>query len=384
MQKQLQNLTILLLLLFTFSWATAQDAAEIPIEEPSATTEAEAAEEDEEEEKAKFVFSGSADAYFRASTDDQAPASSFANLPGFSLGMFNLIGTHQGKKAGFVGDLVFGPRGGDAVFASGVPTSDGGFAANASTFVNQLYVYWNASDNVTLTLGNFNTFLGYEVISPVGNFNYSTSYMFSYGPFSHTGVKAAIGLSEDLSLMLGVFNPTDLTESNAIGSYSLGAQVGYKGVYLNLLYGDQDGDVDGSAGSLFQVDLTAGFDVSEDFYVGVNATVNSTEIEEATDNPTFFGGAAYLQYSLSETVALGFRGEYFGENNGGYGIIGLYDMESSASIIDLTLSGNITLGNLTLIPEIRLDSASEDVFLDGDGKATSSLASFILAGVYGF
>ncbi|MEO0873181.1 MAG: outer membrane beta-barrel protein, partial [Bacteroidota bacterium] len=324
MQKQLQNLTILILLLFSF-WAKAQDVAETPIEEPlPAVVEAEAVEE-EEEEKSKFTFSGSADAYFRASTEDQAPVSSFANLPGFSLGMFNLIGTHEGKKAGFVGDLVFGPRGGDAVFASGVPTSDGGFAANASTFVNQLYVYWNASDNVTLTLGNFNTFLGYEVISPTGNFNYSTSYMFSYGPFSHTGIKADFGLGEDLSLMLGVFNPTDLTEANTIGSYSLGAQVGYKGVYLNLLYGDQDGDIDGSAGSLFQVDLTAGFDVTEDFYVGVNATMNSTEIEEATDNPAFFGGAAYLQYTLSDAVALGFRAEYVGENNGGYGIIGAYD-----------------------------------------------------------
>ncbi|MEL7424114.1 MAG: porin [Bacteroidota bacterium] len=383
MQKQLQNLTILILLLFSF-WAKAQDVAETPIEEPlPAVVEAEAVEE-EEEEKSKFTFSGSADAYFRASTEDQAPVSSFANLPGFSLGMFNLIGTHEGKKAGFVGDLVFGPRGGDAVFASGVPTSDGGFAANASTFVNQLYVYWNASDNVTLTLGNFNTFLGYEVISPTGNFNYSTSYMFSYGPFSHTGIKADFGLGEDLSLMLGVFNPTDLTEANTIGSYSLGAQVGYKGVYLNLLYGDQDGDIDGSAGSLFQVDLTAGFDVTEDFYVGVNATMNSTEIEEATDNPAFFGGAAYLQYTLSDAVALGFRGEYFGENNGGYGIIGAYDFDAAASIIDLTLSANITLGDLTVIPEIRFDSASEDVFLDGDGKATSSLASFILAGVYAF
>ena len=88
--------------------------------------------------------------------------------------------------------------------------------------------------------------------------------------------------------------------------------------------------------------------------------------------------------ALSENFALGLRGEYFGENNTGYGIIGAYDNDLSASVIDLTLSGNITIGDLTLIPEIRLDAASEDVFLDGDGKATSSLASFVLAGVYAF
>ena len=233
-------------------------------------------------------------------------------------------------------------------------------------------------------MGNFNTFLGYEVISPAGNFNYSTSYMFSYGPFSHTGLKADFDLGGDASLMLGVFNPTDLTEANFLGTYSFGAQLGYKGIYLNLLYGDQDGDAEDSAGALFQVDLTAGFDVTDDFYVGVNATMNSTDPGSENDRPAFFGAAAYLQYAFSDMFALGFRGEYFGENNGGYGIIGAYDMDLAASVIDLTLSGNITIGNLTLIPEVRLDSASQDVFLDGDEKATSSLVSFILAGVYGF
>lgn len=351
--KTLHKLSLIFVLLVSYNISFAQEA--------------------EEEEKAKFELSGSADAYFRASPADQAPVSSFANLPGFSLGMFNLIGSHEGEKGGVVGDLVFGPRGVDAVFASTAPNN----------IVNQLYVYWNASDAVTLTLGNFNTFLGYEVISPTGNFNYSTSYMFSYGPFSHTGLKADIALGEDASLMLGVFNPTDITEFNAIGSYSFGAQLGYKGVYLNLLYGDQDGE-DG-LGALFQADLTAGFDLTDDFYLGVNATINSTDAGDAgVDNGTFFGAAAYLQYSLSDAFALGFRGEYFGENNGGYGIIGAYDPDLTASIIDVTLSANITLGDLTLIPEIRLDSASEEVFTDGDGKATATLPSFVLAGVYAF
>jgi len=348
-----------------------------------------------EEKEPKFSLSGSADAYFRANLSgpvDQAPATSFANLSGFSLGMFNLIGSYEGEKAGVVGDLVFGPRGVDAVFASGAPNN----------IVNQLYVYWNASDAVTLSLGNFNTFLGYEVISPAANFNYSTSYMFSYGPFSHTGVKADIALGDDASLMLGVFNPTDLTEFNPFKTYSFGAQLGYKGIYLNLLYGDQDGTldedalVDGmtSAGALFQIDLTAGFDVTDALYVGVNATYNSTASGEEVKGVTlseidgntnsFYGVAAYLQYRTSDAFAIGVRGEYFGEGNGGYGIIGGYDSDFNASIIELTLSGNINIGNLTFIPEIRLDSASEEVFVNGDDTPTKTLASFVLAGVYSF
>ncbi len=76
-------------------------------------------------------------------------------------------------------------------------------------------------------------FLGYEVISAAGNFNYSTSYLFSSGPFSHVGLKADFALGEDFSLMLAVMNPTD-TNNNATGDYGFGAQLGYAGQYLNL------------------------------------------------------------------------------------------------------------------------------------------------------
>jgi len=82
-------------------------------------------------------LTGSVDAYFRSSED--APATSFANLPGFALGMVNVVAAHEGEKAGFVGDLVFGPRGADAVFGS----------TGSASIVNQLYAYLNVSDNVT-------------------------------------------------------------------------------------------------------------------------------------------------------------------------------------------------------------------------------------------
>ncbi len=211
--------------------------------------------QDTEEETSKFSFSGSIDAYYRANinagngVDAQAPGSSFANLPGFSLGMANVIAGYEGEKVGFVADLVFGPRGTDAIFASPMYSATG-------DIVNQLYAYWNVSDNVKLTFGNFNTFLGYEVISPTANFNYSTSYLFSYGPFSHTGLKADFTLSDDLSLMLAVMNPTDLTEFNPTGQYAYGVQLGYSGQYANLL-------IDNGS---FEIDYTGGFELSDSFF----------------------------------------------------------------------------------------------------------------------
>jgi hypothetical protein len=368
--------------------------------------------QDEEETEPKLVLSGSVDAYFRynltAKNDGEgyvAPGTSFANLPGFSLGMINVIAAYEGKKTGFVADLVYGPRGEDAVFAS--PYYNAG--RGSSQIVNQLYVYWKATDAVTFSLGNFNTFLGYEVISPAGNFNYSTSYMFSYGPFSHTGVKADIALSDEWSVMAAIMNPTDLTEFNPFGSFTLGGQLGYSNdktsAYLNVLYGDQDGKIDEdqpgstsidgfSSGNTFQIDLTGGTNLSEAFYLGFNATYNSTSDGEFyngtdisdvdSDAAGFYGAAAYLQLTTSEKFAIGTRIEYFKVYNNGLGVIALDD-EGDGNVLDITLTGRATIGNLTFIPELRLDTTSEDgSFLDNDLEASKSLASFVLAAVFSF
>ncbi|PZX50236.1 porin [Algoriphagus chordae] len=368
---------------------------------------------EEEEEPSKLTFSGSVDAYFRTNfngpnkgDDFQAPATSFGNLPGFSLGMANIIATYQGEKVGAVADLVFGPRGEDAVFGS--PLYAGGMAGS-SQMVNQLFVYWNVSDVVTLTMGNFNTFLGYEVISPTGNFNYSTSYMFSYGPFSHTGLKADFALTDKWSLMAAVMNPTDMTEFNLAGTYTLGAQLGYStdaaSTYLNFVYGDQDGKLDmensslvpgqTSMGNTFQVDLTAGFNLTEALYLGVNTTYNTTSAGEMYngssvndsdgDGAGFYGFAGYLQATASEKISFGLRGEYFSVfNNGLDGVVGLDD-NGDGNVFALTLSGNARVHkNLTLIPELRLDSMGQDYFINNDMNPSKSLSSFMLAAVFAF
>ena len=324
--------------------------------------------QDEEAPEKKLSFSGSVDAYYRTNLnapngeDAIAPGSSFANLDGFALGMANLVASYEGEKVGFVADLVFGPRGEDAVFLSPFLRPGG-----SSNIINQLYAYWNVSDKVTLTIGNFNTFLGYEVISPTGNFNYSTSYLFSYGPFSHTGLKADFALSEDFSLMVGVFNDTDATEYNFTGDYAFGAQLGYSGQYLNVLVDP----------SFFEIDFTGGFDVTDSFFLGLNAAYLSGE----DDGPGFTGVALYPQLETSDNFTIGLRGEYFAED-GTFGAIGTGIEDSS--VFAATLTGSYSIDDLTIKPEIRLDSASDDAFIDNDRMASKSLGSFVLAAIYQF
>jgi hypothetical protein len=370
------------------------------------------AQEETAEEKGSLTLSGSLDAYFRTNFNGsnkgenfQAPATSFANLPGFSLGMANVIATYQGKKVGAVADLVFGPRGEDAVFGS--PLYSGGMAGS-SQMVNQLYVYWNVSDKVTLTMGNFNTFLGYEVISPTANFHYSTSYMFSYGPFSHTGLKANIKLSDKWSLLGAVMNPTDMTEFNLNGTYTFGGQLAYSteagNTYLNVVYGDQDGKLNSgdnlvsgatSLGKTFQIDLTTGVDISPAFSVGLNTTYQTiapgevftqSEIQDLNgDGAGFYGMAAYLQAKPKDSFGIGFRGEYFSVFNSGLSeVVGL-NTKGNGNVFAGTLSGNIKVAdNLTFIPELRMDSMKEEFFVSKDLNGSKGLVSFLFAAVFSF
>jgi len=208
-----------------------------------------------------------------------------------------------------------------------------------------------------------NTYLGYEVISPAGNFNYSTSYLFSNGPFSHVGLKADFDLGSDVSLMLALMNPTDVN-NNTTGGYALGAQLGYAGQYLNLYYDDEE--VLG-----FEIDYTGGFDLSDDFFLGINGAY------QVSDDAGFYGVALYPQLAASEDFSVGLRGEIFGYHADG--------ADDLPSVFAATLTGSYTVENLTIKPEIRLDSWSETKpYVDSDGEASDSLAAFTVAAIYSF
>ena len=306
-----------------------------------------------QDEAPKLSISGTVDAYYQTyltASDDVSGSfgTSFADEAGFALGMANLVLSYDGEKTGVVADLVYGPRGDSAA---------GGYN------LNQLYAYWNVSESTTLTAGRFNTYLGYEVISPAGNFNYSTSYLFSSGPFSHVGLKADFALSDDFSLMLAVMNPTD-TNNNTTGDYGFGAQLGYAGQYLNLYY-----DNDSVLG--FEIDYTGGFDLSESFFLGINGAY------QVSDDAGFYGAALYPQLTTSDSFSIGLRGELFG--------LHAKDVDDLPSVFATTLTGSYTVENLTIKPEVRLDSWSDnEPYVDADGVASESLAAFTIAAIYSF
>jgi hypothetical protein len=322
----------------------------------------------EEEEKSSLQISGFVDAYYQYNFNNNA-AGTTSFTPehnSFELGMANIVFAKDFDKVGFVADLAFGPR---ANAANGV----GGFTTD---IVKQLFVTYSPTDAITLTAGNFSTHVGYELIDAPGNFNYSTSYMFSNGPFFHTGIKADFAINDKFGAMVGLYNDTDTkSDVGAAPGKHVGAQLSYAddkfGVYLNYLGGREDTSLMAN-----QIDLTATFQATEDFLIGLNVTNKAYDFDGVA--ASWFGAALYLNYSISDAVGLGFRGEYYDDSDAiKYGVSGLTFME-------YTLSANLKKGALTFIPELRLDVASQDYFTDADGAATSVSPALIFGVYYAF
>ena len=312
-------------------------------------------------------ISGSGDLYYKYDFSKTAniPTSFASDQNSVSLGMIDIALKKTTEKASFVGEISFGPRG---QFQS-ILNSDGTYdELGANSFhIQNLYATYAATDKLSFTAGFMGTFIGYEVISPLGNYNYSTSYLFTNGPFQNAGVKVNYAISDKVGVMVGAFNDAwnAYTADSLKGLNAVGAQLSFTptdklSAYLNFM----DGSVSGTI-----VDLTASFQVSDRFKLGLNAADYSNEGDVG-----YTGAALYPSYAITENFGLGLRGEYFDYKEG----------SGDTSFTAFTLSANLKAGGLTIIPELRLDNASDEVFVDSDLLATKNAAQFAVGVVYGF
>jgi hypothetical protein len=340
----MKKVTLILALMLTSSIGFAQDVAETA---PKSTP---------------LEISGSGDLYYKYdfSKTGNIPTSFGTDQNSVSLGMLDIALKKTTGKASFVGEVSFGPRG----QYQSIPNGD---ATDVNSFhIQNLYATYAFTDKFSMTAGYMGTYIGYEVISPVANFHYSTSYLFTNGPFQNAGIKANYKISDKFGAMLGLFNDSwnKYNADPAKGLNAIGGQLSYSSggtsAYLNFM----DGSV---SGTIF--DLTASFQLSEKFKLGLNAADYSNEGDVG-----YTGAALYPSYALTDAFALGLRAEYFKYKEG----------SGDLDVTAFTLSGNYKVGGFAIIPELRLDSVSEDVFVDSDMMDTKSASQFLLAVVYGF
>jgi len=311
---------------------------------------------------APLVLYGSVDTYYKDDFSGHAniPTSFASDNNSISIGMVDLGLKKTVGNASFVGELSFGPRSDESIPTSGY-------------HIQNLYVSYNLTPKLNATAGYMSTFIGYEVISPTGNFNYSTSYLFTSGPFQNAGFKLTYTFSDKVSLMAGIFNDQWNVYTSEHDVSTFGAQLTITPnknwtAYLNVASGPTSGTIG---------DLTTAYQITPAFKLGLNAA----DFTPAHGGGGYDGAALYPQYAISKVVTLGLRAEYF-EAKLPTGVTG-----TTPAVTEFTLTANVKAGPLTFIPEVRLDSWNEQKyssFTDSSGNPSTSAEQFVLAAVYAF
>jgi hypothetical protein len=330
----------------------------------------------EETKKPALSITGSADVYYRYDFQKQA-GNNYTSFTGkhnsFALGMASVKFEHTGEKVGVVADLGFGPRAEEFTY-----TDEG-----LLTAVKQLYITYSPTANVKFTAGTWATHVGYELLDPQLNRNYSMSYLFTNGPFSHTGLKAEVTKGKH-SFMVGVSNPTDfrVPPSDYINKKFFIAQYAYTASDAVKLYFNYVGGKGTDTSIVNQYDFVGTATVSEQIRLGLNASLNRTQVWDGgsktnLDGENWWGVAGYFNYDPKNWFGLTLRSELFNDDKGMKGF--------NTSIFANTLSANFKVEGFTFIPELRIESAGKDIYADENGAFNKkTAASFILAAVYKF
>ncbi len=332
-------------------------------------------------------FSGSLDGYYRYNfAGKQNNYTSFTNSQNsFELGMASLRAdaTALSGKVGATVDLGFGRRAEEFSYNDGNDNVGSGSDKNgflSLAAIKQAYVTYAASSKVKFTAGKFATHVGYELLDAPLNRNYSMSYMFTNGPFFHTGVKADISAGP-VAFMVGLTNYTDQTTAttstkNFIAQFSGGSKSGKLKFYLNYsgFGGSKSGNPSGLK-SLNQVDLVVLGTVSSKFNIGYNGTVQSRKPVSGTDG-SWIGNALYFNIDPTDKTGITLRTELISDSKTIY--------YGTKSIFAGTLSVNCKVGPLTIIPELRYESAQSNFYLKSNGTGTKSSATALVAAVYKF
>ena len=269
----------------------------------------------------------------------------------------------------------------------------------------QAYVEFG-TDEASVLVGHFYTFLGYEVLPAVGNFFYTRTYLFEYGtPTTHTGVLGSWSPAEGASVTAGICNGWD----NFSDAMPTPLNPGYPGAGSNLAFTGETRlqSDDGRAQLAFALitgnEFAPQFDAAGD-YLGVtvgNLTMytvyavlqltdrlawvvenavawqfhDATGYQNAGQLPglaQWYGVSNYAYLGLTDRLAAGMRLEWFRDNNGSRVFYPLRNAVTAQLPVAGGFAGNfwaLTWGlnwrpraNWTIRPEIRFDWYTPDAY----------------------
>jgi len=378
----------------------------------SLSAKAQVVEDSTASKKSKLSFSGYIDAFYfanlnnplsRKNTGNAGNERAFDQQAGqFQVGLVQTKMTYSTDKLEAVADLTFGNNADLGNYGNLVGPLGPGSTALA---IKQAYLTYKPTEKLSFTMGQFNTHIGYEVIESYANYNYSLSNLFNNGPFYHVGIKANLAVSDRFGLMLGAVNGVDnLYDNNKakgiIGQVFISPAEGWN-LYLNWIGSNESSAGKDSTGYFSLFDLTTTYQVTEKFFVGLNAAYGTQKGDYQGGTPFYekaqsWGGVAfYSNLSFTDFAGIGIRAEYF-DNTSGVRFLRNNLADTGTDVFSFTITPNFTLadGLLMLKPELRFDSFKKiqgagneglQQFEDKDGNFTKSSQTTIgLAAIFKF
>ncbi|MDP7442513.1 MAG: outer membrane beta-barrel protein [Verrucomicrobiota bacterium] len=237
---------------------------------------------------------------------------------GASLAVSSPLGEGD-YSAGYNVELLLGQRAEN--FAGGIEGVGDFLIKNANIGLNVPF-----GNGVDLTVGLFDTIVGYEVEASASNPNVDRSYGYDLEPFTHTGVLASTSLSDNISVSLGLANSFDSTGGLHNDTIAGDGNFAYL-AGLEITAPENLGFLSGSTLYIGYIDgASAGANNDDEdslFYVGgsISSPIEGVSLGVAYDDREYGNGqddadavAAYVVWDISDGLSL--AGRYDTLDNG--------------------------------------------------------------------
>ncbi len=257
-------------------------------------------------------------------------------------------------------------------------------------YIQQAFVTYSVPKTpLTVDLGKFLTWIGYEGVVSADNDNYSRSFLFTLGePIYHLGARATYVATKALTLNAYAVNGwNEVQDSN--GGKSYGATAAYTPNAKTSLTANYYGGEEGSAGingigfagaSGVQLgDFIGTYQLTDKIKLALNADYASAKSVDTGDPAGHWSGiAAYVRDQISSKYGATVRAETFSDPNGlKSGVVARYN--SITGTFDIAGPGSSLLRF-----EVRYDKSNASVFNASNGGTKDNRVTYAISHVLRF
>lgn len=246
------------------------------------------------------------------------------------------------------------------------------------------YVHY-ASGPFMAIAGKFATLAGTEVIKSPYNMNYSRSWLFGYGPFTHTGARMTYAVNDKMSLIAGINNGWDRFKASADSNESKTIELSASTTPIKSLtaaltyYGGKETGLAGVTGMRHFGDLVVNFSATDALTLALNSAYGTQKDAIAIgEKAKWWGTAVYANLKFADQWRVAARYEHFDDKDG-----------FRTGVMQKLDSGTLTLAYMPtehaeLRGEVRGDWSNKDAFLNNDGAGKDTQNSVALQAIYKF